>query len=210
VISSAHREGGFRLGLSDAFEEALATHSAGRRPRTVDAGNRGGWGKAVPRAYGVSATAVLAMVPWPLPPMVCLPVLGDRFIRHMRCEVAAPAGESPTGRLTGHFAPSGSVAGDRLRAFDGSIRMWRQAPRHDVSSLMMGAGGARGFRARLCTKTMVTIIRPPQRGQQQGSGRGAAVSVAGAACAGASRGVMASKSRALATMALRLPLASRP
>jgi hypothetical protein len=40
----------------------------------------------------------------------------------------------------------------------------------------MGAGGARGSGAQLCTKTMVTIIRPPQRGQQQGSGRGAAVS----------------------------------
>ena len=88
--------------------------------------------------------------------------------------------------------------------------MWWQARRHEVSSLMMGAGGARGSGAQLCTKTMVMIIRPPQRGQQQGSGRGASVSAAGAACPGASRGVMASSARALATMALRLPLASRP
>jgi hypothetical protein len=96
-------------------------HSAGRRPRTVDAGNRGGWGTGVPRAYGDSATAVLTMVPSPLPPMVCLPVLGDRFIRHMCCEAAAPARESHIGRLIGYFAPSVSVAGDRLRRSMGAF-----------------------------------------------------------------------------------------
>jgi hypothetical protein len=112
---------GFRLGLSDACEEALAMHSAGKRPRTVDAGNRGGLGKAVPRAYGVSATAVSAMVSWPLLPRVCLPVLGDCFIRHMRCEAAAPARESRIGCLIGYFAPSVSVAGDRLRRSMGAF-----------------------------------------------------------------------------------------
>jgi hypothetical protein len=45
-------------------------------------------------AYGDSATAVLAMLHSPLPPMVCLPVLEDRFIRPMRCVAAAPARES--------------------------------------------------------------------------------------------------------------------
>ena len=88
--------------------------SAGR-PRTVDAGNRGGWGKAVPRAYGDSATAVLAVVPWPVPPMVCLPFLGGRFVRHIRCKAAAPARESRIGRLIGHVAASVFVAGDDLQ-----------------------------------------------------------------------------------------------
>ena len=41
------------------------------------------------------------------------------------------------------------------------------ARHHDVSSLTMGAGSARVSGAQLCAKISVTIIRPPQRGQQQ-------------------------------------------
>jgi hypothetical protein len=76
---------------------------------------------------------------------------------------------------------------------------------------MMVAGGARSSGAQLCAKINVTTIRPPQRGQQQGSGCGAAVSAAGvSACGFSSRDAMASNSRALAIAAARLPLASRP
>src|SRR5688572_9780931 len=74
-----------------------------------------GGAQGVPRAYGDSAAAVLAIVHRPLPPMVCLLVLGGRFVRPMSCEAAAPARKSRIGRLIGHFAPSASVAGDDRR-----------------------------------------------------------------------------------------------
>ena len=68
---------------------------------------------------------------------------------------------------------------------------------------MMVAGGARSSGAQLCAKINVTTIRPPQRGQQQGSGCCTAVSAADAACGFSSRGAMASRSRALAIAAAR-------
>jgi hypothetical protein len=46
----------------------------------------------------------------------------------------------------------------------------RQIRHHEVSSLTMVAGGARASGAQLCAKISITTIRPPQRGQQQGSG----------------------------------------
>jgi hypothetical protein len=74
-----------------------------------------GGGKAIPQSLWGLATAVLAMMHCPLPPMVFPPVLGGCFVRQMRWAAAAPAGESRIRRHIGHFAASGSVAGGDLR-----------------------------------------------------------------------------------------------
>jgi hypothetical protein len=73
-----------------------------------------GLGEASPRAYGDSATAVLAMVHSPLPPTFCPSVLRGRFLGHMACEAASPASNNHIRLFIGHFAANGSVAGDDL------------------------------------------------------------------------------------------------
>lgn len=84
---------------------------------------------------------------------------------------------------------------------------------HDVSSLTMDAGAARGSGAQRRAKISVTTMWLPQRGQRQGADTGSGGVVGLAVCVGSasgSRGTMASNSRALAIKRTRLPFASRP
>jgi hypothetical protein len=81
--SSQWGEVGFDLGLSDACMDAPATYSASRRTRTAHAGNRGGWGRTSPRAYGDSGISVLAMVLLPMPVARWPAVLRGRLLHHM-------------------------------------------------------------------------------------------------------------------------------
>src|ERR1700692_2945251 len=66
---------------------------------------------------------------------------------------------------------------------------------HDVSNLF-GTGRHRG--SQLGAKVSITIMRPPQRGQGQGSMRGVSVAIAGCSSGAATGGVTLRSARAVA------------
>ena len=78
---------------------------------------------------------------------------------------------------------------------------------HDVSTLL-GVGRHLGSQPR--ANTSITIMRPPQRGQGQGSARGVSVAISGGSCGSAAGGATLRSARAFAMFSARLALAKSP
>ena len=78
---------------------------------------------------------------------------------------------------------------------------------HDVA-ILLGIGRHLGSQPR--AKTSITIMRPPQRGQGQGSTRGVSVAISGGSCGAAAGGATLRSARAFAMFSARLPLAKSP
>jgi hypothetical protein len=83
----------------------------------------------------------------------------------------------------------------------------REGLGHDVSKLF-GVGHDLGSQPR--AKTSMTIMRPPQRGQGQGSTRGASGATSGCFCWSTAGGTTASSARIGAMLSARLALARSP
>ena len=78
---------------------------------------------------------------------------------------------------------------------------------HD-ESILLGIGRHLGSQPR--ANTSITIIRPPQRGQGQGSTRGVSAAISGGSCGSAAGGAMLRSARAVAMFSARLALAKSP
>jgi hypothetical protein len=78
---------------------------------------------------------------------------------------------------------------------------------HDVS-ILPGIGRHFGSQPRANTST--TIMRPPQRGQGQGSTPGVSVAISGCSCGAAAGGTTLRSARAFAMFSARLALAKSP
>jgi hypothetical protein len=78
---------------------------------------------------------------------------------------------------------------------------------HDVS-ILLGIGRQLGSQPR--ANTSITIMRPPQRGQGQGSTRGVSVAISGPSCGSAAGGATLRSLWALAMFSARLALAKSP
>src|SRR5207248_1757219 len=77
---------------------------------------------------------------------------------------------------------------------------------HDVS-ILLGIGRHLGSQPR--ANTSITIMRPPQRAQGQGSTRGVSVAISGCSC-GSAAGATLRSARAVAMFSARLALAKSP
>ena len=71
---------------------------------------------------------------------------------------------------------------------------------HDVS-ILLGIGRHLGSQPR--ANTSMTIMRPPQRAQGQGSTRGVSVAISGCSCGSAAGGAMLRSARAVAMFSAR-------
>ena len=78
---------------------------------------------------------------------------------------------------------------------------------HDVS-IVLGVG--RHLGSQPGAKVSITIMRPPQRGQGQGSTRGVSVAISGCSCGAAAGGATLRSALALAMFSARLALAKSP
>ena len=78
---------------------------------------------------------------------------------------------------------------------------------HDVS-ILFGIG--RHLGSQPGAKVSITIMRPPQRGQGQGSTRGLSVAISGGSCGAAAGGATLRSARAVAMFSARLALAKSP
>src|SRR3981189_87229 len=78
---------------------------------------------------------------------------------------------------------------------------------HDVS-ILLGIGRHLGSQPR--ANTSITIMRPPQRGQGQGSTRGVSAAISGGSCGAVAGEATLRSARAVATFSARLALAKSP
>src|ERR1700724_241424 len=78
---------------------------------------------------------------------------------------------------------------------------------HDVSILLVIG---RHLGSQPGAKVSITIMRPPQRGQGQGSTRGVSGAISGGCCGSAAGGAMLRSARAVAIFSARLELAKSP
>src|SRR5208283_29170 len=101
----------------------------------------------------------------------------------------------------------GIVAGFGPARLNGEIATLTGCLGHDVS-ILFGIG--RHFGSQPGAKVSITIMRPPQRGQGQGSTRGISVAISGCSCGSAAGGATLRSARAVAMFSTRLVLAKSP
>src|SRR5467141_3525387 len=90
---------------------------------------------------------------------------------------------------------------------NGEIATLKGGLAHDVS-ILLDIG--RHFGSQPRANTSITIMRPPQRTQGQGSTRGVSVAISGCSCGSAAGGAMLRSARAVAMFSARLALAKSP
>ena len=101
----------------------------------------------------------------------------------------------------------GIVAGLEPARLNGEMATSTGCPAHDVS-ILLGIGRQRGSQPG--AKVSITIMRPPQRGQGQGSTRDISVAISGGCCVLAAGGATLRSARAVAMFSARLALAKSP
>src|SRR5439155_20124951 len=111
------------------------------------------------------------------------------------------------GTSTGLTGSRGIAAGVGPARRNGEFAMLTEGRAHDVSIL---PGIGRHLGSQPGAKVSITIMRPPQRGQGQGSMRGVSVAISGCSCGSAAGGVTLRSARAVAMFSARLALAKSP
>src|ERR1700722_2357614 len=108
---------------------------------------------------------------------------------------------------TGLAGSGGITAGVGPAHRNGEVATLTGGLAHDVS-ILLGVG--RHLGSQPGAKVSITIMRPPHRGQGQGSIRGVSVAISGCSCGSAAGGAMLRSARAVAMFSARLALAKSP